>query len=328
MARLCAFFSTIGRRFASAPGLASMSTKSAAALVAAPAAVGHADPVFELVEGPAGRRDACPGRASSTRRVPVRVLNLAWHRLGWPPVERFAGPDRHRPLGASAPDAGPRREAGDHHLRSRLPRPSRADARGNPARLRDAGAAPHARRAAAVVTISRFTAGEIERRLGVPRDRIVICSPGAPDWKPRAAAAPRGPILFMGTLEPRKNIGALLAAYAKLREMDPAAPAALARGRRRPRRPRRGSAPSPSRRLKGHVTHLGYVAQRRPLRSLRAGVDAGAALSPRRLRDDRARSDDRRRAGDRQPPRRAAGSGRRRRADDRARRRRRGSPRR
>ncbi len=24
-------------------------------------------------------------------RVPVRILNAAWHRLGWPPVERFAG---------------------------------------------------------------------------------------------------------------------------------------------------------------------------------------------------------------------------------------------
>src|SRR5207248_128460 len=85
-------------------------------------------------------------------------------------------------------------------------------------------AAPHARRAALVVTISAFTAGEIERRLGVPRDRIVICAPGAPAWTPRSGPVPRGPILFMGTLEPRKNVGALLAAYARLREMDPAAP--------------------------------------------------------------------------------------------------------
>src|SRR5262249_57957810 len=25
------------------------------------------------------------------RRVPVSVLNLAWHRLGWPPIETIAG---------------------------------------------------------------------------------------------------------------------------------------------------------------------------------------------------------------------------------------------
>ena len=36
-----------------------------------------------------------PSRTPSARlvdaRVPVRVLNAAWHRLSWPPVERFAG---------------------------------------------------------------------------------------------------------------------------------------------------------------------------------------------------------------------------------------------
>src|SRR5688500_8486646 len=25
------------------------------------------------------------------RRIPVRLLNLLWHRLGWPPVEMLAG---------------------------------------------------------------------------------------------------------------------------------------------------------------------------------------------------------------------------------------------
>jgi glycosyltransferase involved in cell wall biosynthesis len=119
-------------------------------------------------------------------------------------------------------------------------------------------AAPHARRAAAVVTISRFTAGEIERRLGVPPDRIVICSPGAPAWKPRSAAVPRGPILFMGTLEPRKNLGTLLGAYAKLRDMDPAAPPLwLAGGTTEASTPWLRAIAEPP--LRGHVTHLGYV---------------------------------------------------------------------
>ena len=36
-----------------------------------------------------------PGAAVVDAKVPVSVLNLAWHRLGWPPVEN---------LGAAEPD--------------------------------------------------------------------------------------------------------------------------------------------------------------------------------------------------------------------------------
>jgi glycosyltransferase involved in cell wall biosynthesis len=189
--------------------------------------------------------------------VPVRLLNLAWHRLGWPPVEFFAGPIdiAH----SSHPLLMPARAAKqvitiydldflDH------PERTRAEIRRDYGRL----APRHATRAAAVVTISRFTADEIERRLGVPRDRIAICPPGAPPWTPRAAPAPRGPILFMGTLEPRKNVGALLAAYAKLLEMDPAVPPLwLAGGVTEASTPWLRAIAEPP--LKGRVTHLGYI---------------------------------------------------------------------
>ena len=49
--------------------------------------------LLELVEGPAARpAPTWPGAGrSSTAACPVRVLNLAWHRLGWPPVEWLAG---------------------------------------------------------------------------------------------------------------------------------------------------------------------------------------------------------------------------------------------
>ena len=36
--------------------------------------------------------DRVPGARVVDARVPVRLLNAAWHRAGWPPVERFAGP--------------------------------------------------------------------------------------------------------------------------------------------------------------------------------------------------------------------------------------------
>jgi alpha-1,3-rhamnosyl/mannosyltransferase len=53
----------------------------------------------------------------------------------------------------------------------------------------------------------------VERVLGVARDRIHVCPPGAPRWPPRAAAPNDGYVLFLGTLEPRKNVGGLLDAY-------------------------------------------------------------------------------------------------------------------
>jgi hypothetical protein len=33
-----------------------------------------------------------PGTLQTDVRVPVRLLNFAWHRLEWPPVEWLAGP--------------------------------------------------------------------------------------------------------------------------------------------------------------------------------------------------------------------------------------------
>src|SRR6185503_18102057 len=71
----------------------------------------------------------------------------------------------------------------------------------------------HANRADAILVSSAFTAGEVERVLSVPRDRIAVSPPGAPDWTPRAAAPNDGYVLFFGTLEPRKNISGLLDAY-------------------------------------------------------------------------------------------------------------------
>jgi glycosyltransferase involved in cell wall biosynthesis len=201
--------------------------------------------------------DAVPGARVIDARVPVRALNLAWHRLGWPPIERFAGPvdiaHSAHPLLMPARAAKQVVTVYDLDFLDH-PERTRAEIRRDYASL----AASHAQRAAAVVTISAFTAAEIQRRLDVPPDRIVICSPGAPPWPPRAAAAPRGPILFMGTLEPRKNLGALLGAYAKLREMDPAAPPLwLAGGTTEASTPWLRAISQPP--LEGHVTHLGYV---------------------------------------------------------------------
>jgi glycosyltransferase involved in cell wall biosynthesis len=147
------------------------------------------------------------------RRIPVRLLNLAWHRLEWPPSEMLAG-GPFDVTHSSHPLLLPSRTAAQvvtiHDLNF-LSHPERTGAeirRDYPALARD-----HAHRADAVVVSSAFGAGEVERVLGVARDRIHVCPPGAPGWPPRAAAPHDGYVLFLGTLEPRKNLGGLLDAY-------------------------------------------------------------------------------------------------------------------
>jgi glycosyltransferase involved in cell wall biosynthesis len=92
-------------------------------------------------------------------------------------------------------------------------------------------AASHAQRADRVVAVSRHTADEVATRLGVDRDRISICSPGGPSWPRRATEPSDGTILFLGTLEPRKNVGALINAYAHLVRRRPEAPRLVLAGR-------------------------------------------------------------------------------------------------
>ena len=108
---------------------------------------------------------------------------------------------------------------------------------------------------------SQFTAREVERQLGVPADRIAVCSPGAPDWTARERPPDDGYMLFFGTLEPRKNVGGLLDAYERL-VATPARPrcaaelvlAGKATEAARPWLERLARPP-----LAGRVRHIGYV---------------------------------------------------------------------
>ena len=82
-----------------------------------------------------------------------------------------------------------------------------------------------ARRAARILAVSEFTKREIVRFLGIPAERIVVtydaCDERFAPPEPAALAAfrrrsglPERFILFLGTLEPRKNLPTLLDAYA------------------------------------------------------------------------------------------------------------------
>jgi glycosyltransferase involved in cell wall biosynthesis len=156
------------------------------------------------------------GASLVDRHVPVRVLNFAWQRLGWPPAEMLAGGAYdlvHSPHPLLIPSRAAAQVITIHDLNF-LSHPERTRAeirRDYPALAR-----AHAHRADAVIVPSAYTAGEVERLLGVPRDRLAICPPGAPAWAPRRTAPDEGYVLFFGTLEPRKNVGGLLDAYEQL----------------------------------------------------------------------------------------------------------------
>jgi glycosyltransferase involved in cell wall biosynthesis len=194
------------------------------------------------------------------RRVPVRVLNLAWHRLEWPPAEMLAGPMDvvHAAHPLLIPAARAAQVVTIHDLFFLAsPEQTRAEIRRDYAAL----AARHARRADAIVTSTEYGRGLAIEQLGADPARIYVCPPGAPTWE-HLGRAPRvltgGNILFVGTLEPRKNIGVLLDAYSLLLQRRADAPALILAGRATPHAAdwlRRIASPP----LAGHVTHLGYV---------------------------------------------------------------------
>ena len=193
-------------------------------------------------------------------RIPVRILNYFWHRLEWPPVETLAGPvdvaHSAHPLLIPARNAAQIVTIHDLFFLSRT-----HDTAAEIRRDYRALAASHAQRAHAVITSTQHGKRQIIDRLGVAADHIYVCPPGAPGWRTlgRQPNVPSdGCILFMGTLEPRKNIGVLLDAYQRLLERRPALPRMVLAGRTTPAgavwRARIDTAP-----LAGRVTHIGYV---------------------------------------------------------------------
>jgi glycosyltransferase involved in cell wall biosynthesis len=204
---------------------------------------------------------AVPGASVVDSRVPVRVLNYAWHRFGWPPVEWLSG--RIDVTHALHPLMIPARHAArivtihDLYFLDHA-EGTAAEIRRDYATL----AASHAQRADAVVVNSDHTALQVRERFGVGPDRIFICPPGAPPWTPRTASTRASHVLFIGTLGPRKNVVRLLHAYRALIGRVTGLPPLVLAGRITT-----GSeailAELQHPALAGHVRHVGYVSEER-----------------------------------------------------------------
>ena len=81
-----------------------------------------------------------------------------------------------------------------------------------------------AKRAAAVVTVSNFSADEIHRYLNIPRAAIVLAPQGAPAWRGGPAGSLREPIvLSVGSLFQRRHLPELLEAMSLVRARVPGA---------------------------------------------------------------------------------------------------------
>jgi glycosyltransferase involved in cell wall biosynthesis len=80
-----------------------------------------------------------------------------------------------------------------------------------------------ARRARAVVTVSGFSRGEIDRYLGVGGDRVVLAPPGSPP-PIRTPSVPRAPVvLHVGSLFQRRHLPEMIEAFALVARTLPAA---------------------------------------------------------------------------------------------------------
>ena len=149
--------------------------------------------------------------------------------------------------------------------------------------------------AAPIVAVSRFTAEEVVTRFGVPRERVTVCSPGAP---PGPRGRQRMPTVPFCSWAPSSRARTSARCWAPTRDCCSCCRPSRSccwRAARRPRR-RRGSTPfEAAARRSCRTPRLRRT--RAALRPLRQSVDAGPALPPRGVRSACPRGHDRRGAG-------------------------------
>jgi glycosyltransferase involved in cell wall biosynthesis len=153
------------------------------------------------------------------RRVPVSALNYLWHRHEWPAVERLAAETdvvhSGHPLLMPSQHAAQVVTIHDLYFLSNPEQTHGEVRRDYPALVRS-----HARRADAVITSSRYAKGLVVGAFDVPEEKVHVVRPGPPAWTAQHVdrCGPGGHMLFLGTLDPRKNLDVVLDAYERLAE--------------------------------------------------------------------------------------------------------------
>lgn len=193
-------------------------------LVEALAQVGPAD--LDLVATPFSTRgtgplrDQLPERVRiAGRRLPARALRQLWSRTPWPPVELLSGPvDVFHGTNFVVPPTRHARTVVTVHDLAYLELPETV----SPASLAYRHLVPAALdRGATVCAVSRTMADAITDAYRLPPERVVVTPLGvdeswyaaSPPPDPSRLGLPASYVVAVGTLEPRKNLPALVAAY-------------------------------------------------------------------------------------------------------------------
>jgi glycosyltransferase involved in cell wall biosynthesis len=165
-----------------------------------------------------------PGVRCGRRRVPARLLQAAWTRIAFPPVEWLAGPvDVFHATNFAAPPARQAAVVATVHDLTYLRYPEMVTA----ASARYALLVPKAlARGATLCAPTAAVAAELADTYRLAPERVVVTPLGVdPRW---ATTTPPDPawladrglperyLLFVGSQEPRKNLSTLLGAYRAL----------------------------------------------------------------------------------------------------------------
>ncbi len=166
-----------------------------------------------------------PGVATTSRPMAARPLRAAWRRAELPPIEWWTGPVDvvHGPNFVVPPARGAARLVTIHDLTAvHHPELCTPDVLQWPDLLRRA-----VDRGAWVHTVSRAMADELADGFDVPAERLVVVHNGVDDVEPapeglgRRLAGHERYVLALGTLEPRKDLPALVRAFDALAADDP-----------------------------------------------------------------------------------------------------------
>jgi glycosyltransferase involved in cell wall biosynthesis len=165
-------------------------------------------------------------------RMPARLLRECWQHMDFPSIERLVGPTDvfHGTNFVSPPTRGAREIVTIHDLTYEVHAPTVSDAS-----LLYRELVPRAlARGAHVVTPTEVVAAAVRSHYALADDRVTAIPLGVdsswfdarlPDdhWT-AARALPADYFVFVGSLDPRKNLPTLLEAHARLRARDDDAP--------------------------------------------------------------------------------------------------------
>ena len=154
--------------------------------------------------------------------IGAHAWRTAWSRLGWPPAERWLGDFDvlHFTDWMYPPQRAGLRATTIHDL---VPLHFPGWVTGRTRSMHNRKYANAARTCGVMFANSAFTADDTAATLGFPREKIVVARPGiGEEYRLDGPAAERGRpyLLTVATLEPRKNLGTLVDAFALLGDTD------------------------------------------------------------------------------------------------------------